>query len=49
MLFKDGTYRHETGFTVMIDKDGQVMLSPNHPMSIKLKDMFDSTQWTKVE
>lgn len=49
MLFKEGTYRHETGFTVMIDKDGQVMLSPNHPTSIKLKDMFDSTQWTKVE
>jgi hypothetical protein len=49
MLFKEGTYKHETCFTVMIDKGGQVMLSPNHPMSIKLKDMFDSTQWTKVE
>lgn len=49
MLFKEGTYRHETGFTVTIDKDGQVMLSPNHPMSIKLKDMFSSKQWTKVK
>lgn len=49
MMFKEGTYKHVSGFTVMIDKDGMVMISPNHPASIKLKDMFDSTQWTKVE
>lgn len=22
MLFNEGTYKHESGFTVMIDKDG---------------------------
>lgn len=49
MLFKEGTYKHESGFTVMVGKDGMVMLSPDHPLSIRLKDMFDYTQWTKVE
>lgn len=49
MLFKEGTYKHESGFTVMGDKDGMVMISPNHPLLIRLKDMFNSTQWTKVE
>lgn len=48
MLFKEGTYKHETGFTILVDKNGMVMLSPNHPLSIRLEEMFDPHKWTKV-
>ena len=47
MPFKDGTYQHETGFIVMV-KDGAVMLSPNHPLSMRLSELFDSKKWNEV-
>lgn len=48
MPFKDGVYMHETGFTVMI-KDGMAMLSPNHPLSLRLSELFDSNKWKEVK
>lgn len=48
MPFKDGTYKHENGFTVMV-KDSVVMLSPDHPLSLRLSELFDSKKWTKVD
>ena len=47
MPFKDGTYEHESGFTIMVI-DGKIMLSPNHPLSLKLSEMFDTTKWKEV-
>lgn len=47
MPFKDGTYQHESGFAVMI-KDGVIMLSPNHPLSMRLSELFDAKKWSKV-
>ncbi len=47
MPFKDGLYQHETGFTVLI-KDETVMLSPNHPLSMRLSELFDSKKWRIV-
>ena len=48
MPFKTGTYKHEEGFTVMVTEDGVIMLSPNHPLSLRLSVLFDTTKWTKI-
>lgn len=48
MPFKDGTYQHTSGFTVMV-QNGAVMLSPNHPMSMRLSELFDTTKWKEVK
>lgn len=48
MLFKAGTYKHEEGFTIMVTDDGTIMLSPNHPLSLRLSVLFDTTKWTKI-
>lgn len=47
MLFNDGKYKHENG-TVVLVKDGVVMLSPNHPLSMRLSEIFDSSKWEKI-
>ena len=48
MPFKDGIYEHASGFTVMV-KNVVVMLSPNHPMSMRLSELFDTTKWKEVK
>lgn len=48
MPFKDGTYQHESGFIVMI-QNGVVMLSPNHPLAMRLAELFDATKWKEVK
>lgn len=47
MPFKDGTYKHESGFIITIIS-GTVMISPNHPLSLRLSELFDSTKWKEV-
>ena len=48
MPFKEGTYKHEEGFTIMVTEDGTIMLSPNHPLSLRVSSLFDTTKWTKI-
>ncbi len=48
MLFNAGTYKHEDGFTIMVTEDGSIMLSPNHPLTLRLSNLFDVTKWTKI-
>ena len=48
MPFKAGTYKHEEGFTIMVKEDGTIMLSPNHPLSLRLSLLLDTTKWTKI-
>ena len=48
MLFNAGVYKHESGFTIMVSDTGEVMLSPNHPMSMRLRELLDPTKWTKI-
>ena len=48
MLFNAGTYKHESGFTIMVSDTGEVMLSPNHPLSMRLAELLDPTKWTKI-
>ena len=48
MPFKEGTYKHEEGFTIMVTEDGTIMLSPNHPLSLRLSLLFDTTKWKKI-
>lgn len=48
MLFNNGTYQHESGFIVFVI-DGKVMLSPDHPLSMRLSDIFDTNKWTKIK
>lgn len=48
MPFKAGTYKHEEGFTIMVAEDGTIMISPNHPLSLRLNLLFDTTKWTKI-
>lgn len=49
MPFNEGTYKHENGFTIMITSNGVIMLSPNHPNSMKLSELFDTTKWDKID
>ena len=49
MLFQEGTYKHESGFTIIVSNTGEVMLSPNHPMSMRLCELLDPTKWTKIK
>lgn len=48
MPFKDGIYRHESGFTIMVNND-VVMLTPNHPLSIRLSELFDMSKWKEIK
>ena len=48
MLFNNGTYQHENGFIIFVI-DGKVMLSPDHPLSMRLSDVFDTNKWTKIK
>ena len=48
MPFTVGTYKHEEGFTIMVTEEGVIMLSPNHPLSMRLSALFDTTKWTKI-
>lgn len=47
MPFKDGTYKHECGFIITI-VSGTVMITPNHPLSLRLSELFDTTKWKEV-
>lgn len=44
MSFNKGTYKHEEGFTIMVLDDGTIMLSPNHPLSLRLSILFDKSK-----
>ena len=48
MPFKEGTYEHESGFRIFVDENGTIMVSPNHPLSIRISEMFDANKWTKI-
>lgn len=47
MPFKDGTYKHDSGFTIYV-KDGEIMISPDHPISVRVAEMFNSEKWKEV-
>lgn len=49
MPFNKGTYKHESGFVIMVTDDGTIMLSPNHPLSMRLSELFDTTKWNKID
>jgi hypothetical protein len=48
-MFKTGVYKHEEGFTVMVTESGEIMISPNHPLSLRLSELFDTSKWAKIE
>lgn len=48
MPFKEGTYKHESGFTIYVDSNGTIMVSPNHPLSIRISELFDVTKWEQI-
>lgn len=48
-MFEKGLYKHESGFTVMVTENGEIMLSPNHPLSLRLSEIFDKSKWTKID
>lgn len=48
MPFKDGTYKHDNGFVVTV-VSGVIMISPNHPLSIRLSELFDAEKWKEMK
>lgn len=46
--FKDGTYQHESGFIITV-LNGTVMISPDHPLSLRLSELLDSTKWKEFK
>lgn len=49
MLFNAGIYQHKTGFEISVNDSGEVMLSPYHPVSLRLSDIFGNECWTQVD
>lgn len=49
MLFTKGKYKHETGFEIMVTETGDILISPDHPLSLRLSEIFDKNKWTKVD
>ena len=49
MLFTKGKYKHEIGFEIMVTENGDILISPDHPLSLRLSEIFDKNKWTKVE
>lgn len=47
MPFKDGTYKHENGFVITVVA-GTIMISPSHPLSIRLAELFDTKKWKEM-
>lgn len=46
-MFKDGTYKHKSGFVIVVT-NGEIMLSPNHPLSMRLSELFNVDSWERV-
>ena len=49
IMFEKGLYKHEEGFTVLVTEDDKIMLSPDHPLSMRLSELFNTEKWTKME
>ena len=47
MPFKEGTYRHEDGWTIYVS-DGKIFISPDAPAFVNVKDFFNPEKWTRV-
>ena len=35
--------------SIMVTEEGIIMLSPNHPLSMRLSELFDTTKWNKID
>lgn len=49
MLFNVGVYKHDTGFSIIVTDDNQIMLTPNAPLALRLSEIFDTEKWTKIK
>ena len=49
MLFTKGKYKHETGFEIMVTETGDILISPDHPLSLRLSEIFDKNKWTIID
>lgn len=47
--FKEGVYRHAGGFIISVSDTGIVLISPDHPLSMRLSEFFDASKWERVE
>lgn len=48
MPFKDGTYKHEKGFTIKVE-NGTVYVSPDAPLSLRLSELFNPKLWEVID
>lgn len=44
MPFKNGTYTHESGFTIYV-RCGEIFFTSNAPLSMRLSELFDPKKW----
>lgn len=47
MPFKNGKYKHENGFTIIVSNN-EVLVSPNHPLTLRISELFDASKWKEV-
>lgn len=47
-MIHEGMYRHESGFEIIITEDNKIFISQNHPLSLRLSDIFNVDRWTKI-
>ena len=48
MPFRDGMFKHELGFTVLI-QNSQAFLNGHWPLSVRVADLFDEKKWKEIE
>lgn len=49
MPFKEGIYKHASGFTIEVKADGTILISPGHPLAVRLSEFLDATNWEEIK
>ena len=49
MIFKEGLFKHKSGFTVRVDEHGNVFVSPDHKLTYRTSEIFDAKNWEEVK
>ena len=47
MPFKEGTFSFKEEFTIAVDSEGTVMITPEHPVSVRIAELFNADNWTE--
>lgn len=47
-MFKKGTWKFKDTFTVQVKSENEIYVSPNHPLAVRVEEIFNPENWQKV-